>query len=63
MKLLVEMDLDVIENDPAGEAARILRYWAGALPQMDLTVPAVHELLDSSYEHTVGELRLIGSGS
>ena len=58
MRLVVELDLDLLPNDQAREAARILRYWAGALPQMELTKPVEHALSDSNYQE-VGSLRLL----
>ena len=46
MRLTLDIDLDAL-GDPAGEAGRILRYWAGALDQLDLAEPVSHELRDS----------------
>lgn len=60
MRLTVDIDLDRLPEPGAKEAARILRYWAGALPQLDLTAEVVHELTDSDYK-PVGELRFIGT--
>jgi hypothetical protein len=36
---------------------RILRYWGGAMKQLDVTQPMEHELSDSEYK-IVGTLRL-----
>lgn len=58
MRLLIDLDLDKLPNDQRTEAARILRYWAGALPQMDVTHPAEHPLMDSDYQN-VGTLQLL----
>jgi hypothetical protein len=58
MRLVVDIDLDLLPNDQAREAARILRYWAGALPQMELAKPVEHALTDSNYEE-VGTIRLL----
>jgi hypothetical protein len=58
MRLVIDIDLDLLPNDQAREASRILRFWAGALPQMELTKPVEHALSDSNYEE-VGRLRLL----
>lgn len=58
MRLLIDLDLDKLPNDQRTGAARILRYWAGALPQMDVTQPVEHPLMDSDYE-IVGTLQLL----
>jgi hypothetical protein len=57
MRLVIDIDLDKLPNDQAKEAARILRYWAGALPQLELDQAAEHTLMDSDYQ-PVGSLRL-----
>jgi hypothetical protein len=57
-RLIIDLDLNRLPNDRAKEASRILRYWAGALPRMDLTQPAEHALMDSNYR-AVGRLRLL----
>jgi len=53
----MDIDLDAIKDKPAQEVARILRYWAGALPQMELAAGVEQELMDSSYA-PVGHLRV-----
>jgi hypothetical protein len=58
MRLVIDLDLDRLPNDRAKEAVRILRYWAGWLPQMDLTRPTEQALMDSDYK-AVGTLRLL----
>lgn len=58
MRLLIDVDLDKLPNDQSTEVARILRYWAGALPQMDLTQAVEHGLMDSDYQ-AVGTLQLL----
>ena len=58
MRLLIDLDLDALQNDQRAEASRVLRYWAGALPQMDLTKETEQPLMDSNYR-TVGSLRLV----
>jgi hypothetical protein len=57
MRLAIEIDLDKLPNDHGKEAGRILRYWAGALPQLELTQAAEHTLMDSNYQ-PVGTLRV-----
>ena len=58
MRLVIDLDLDKLPNDRAKEAVRILRYWTGWLPQMDLTRPTEQALMDSGYQ-AVGTLRLL----
>ncbi|AGT05403.1 hypothetical protein cgp_1625 [Corynebacterium glutamicum MB001] len=58
MKLTIDIDLDAIADDPAGEAGRILRYWAGALSQMDLSAEAEHALMNSTYDAEVGTIKI-----
>ncbi|BAU95791.1 hypothetical protein N24_1529 [Corynebacterium suranareeae] len=58
MKLTIDIDLDAIADDPAGEAGRILRYWAGALTQMDLGTEAEHALMNSTYDAEVGTIKI-----
>ena len=63
MRLVIELDLDLLPNDTAGkEVRRILGFWAGWLPQMDLTRPTEQALMDSDYR-AVGTLRLIEGGA
>ena len=59
MRLVIELNLDKLPNDHAKETIRILRYWAGWLPQMDLTRLTEQALMDSDYR-AVGTLRLVG---
>lgn len=60
MKLTIDIDLDAIADDPAGETGKILRSWAGALSQMDLSaeaehaVEAEHTVMNSTYGAEVG---------
>ena len=58
MRLVIDLNLDKLPNDQAKEAVRILRYWTGWLPQMDLTQPTEQALMDSDYR-AVGTLRLL----
>lgn len=60
MRLVIDLDLDLLPNDQGKEAGRILRYWAGALPQMDLTQATEHPLMDTDY-NPVGSIRLVGA--
>ncbi|MGH3501730.1 MAG: hypothetical protein ACRDQA_12725 [Nocardioidaceae bacterium] len=62
MRLLIDLDLDRLPNDQSNEASRILRYWAGALPRMELTQTAEHALMDSDYQ-PVGSLRLLDTNA
>ena len=50
MKLIIELDLDAVSEAPAAEASRILRYWAGAVAQMDLTSETGHPLMNAAYD-------------
>jgi hypothetical protein len=59
MRLVIDLDLDLLPNDTGKEARRILGFWAGWLPQMDLTRPTEQALMDSDYQ-AVGTLRLVG---
>lgn len=58
MRLVIDLDLDLLPNDPAKEVRRILGFWTAWLPKMDLTQPTEQELHDSNYR-AVGMLRLL----
>ncbi len=58
MRLVIDLDLDRLLNDPAKEVRRILGFWTAWLPKMDLTQPTEQELHDSNHQ-AVGVLRLI----
>ena len=58
MRLVIDLDLDLLPNDPASEVRRILGFWTAWLPKMDLAEPTEQELHDSNYQ-VVGMLRLI----
>jgi hypothetical protein len=58
MRLVIDLDLDLLPNDPANEVRRILGFWTAWLPKMDLTRPTEQGLHDSNYQ-VVGMLRLI----
>ena len=51
------VDLDRLSGDPAQELGRILRYWAGAAKQLDLTTPQEQAIYDTSYAE-VGAWRI-----
>lgn len=40
MRLIINIDLASLPSDPAAEGGHILRDWAGALAQLDLSEPA-----------------------
>jgi hypothetical protein len=58
MRLVIDLDLDLLPNDPAGEVRRILGFWTAWLPKMDLKQPTEQELRDSNHQ-VVGVLRLL----
>ncbi|WP_035745649.1 hypothetical protein [Haematomicrobium sanguinis] len=58
VKLVLEIDLDKLPAPPADEAGRILRYWAGAINQVDLGEQMTHELMDSAYQ-PVGTIKIV----
>jgi hypothetical protein len=62
VRLVIDLDLDLLPNDTGKEAHRILGFWAGWLPQMDLTQPTEQALMDSDYR-AVGTLRLLEGGA
>ena len=58
MRLVIDLDLGLLPNDPGAELRRTLGFWTAWLPKMDLTQPVEHELHDSNYQ-VVDKLRLI----
>ena len=58
MRLVIDLDLGLLPNDPGAELRRTLGFWTAWLPKMDLTQPVEHELHDSNYE-VVGMLCLV----
>ncbi len=58
MRLVIDLDLGLLPNDPGAELRRTLGFWTAWLPKMDLTQPVEQELHDSNYQ-VVGKLRLI----
>jgi len=60
MRFVLEVDLDAGAMAGAGRGAemgRVLRYWAGAMTQVDLAPGARQEIYDSGYA-PVGEWRV-----
>lgn len=57
MRLILDVDLDALDGDPAAEVGRILRYWAGAAAQLPLDQNVSHDLMDSQYR-PVGTFRI-----
>ena len=49
MKFILEVDLDGFGDEAGRELGRILRYWGGAAPQLDLTTEATQAVYDSAY--------------
>jgi len=62
MRLVIDLDLDLLPNGTGKEARRILGFWAGWLPHMDLTQPTEQAFMDSDYQ-AVGTLRLLEAGA
>jgi hypothetical protein len=58
MRLVIDLDLGLLPNDPGAELRRTLGFWTAWLPKMDLRQPTEQELHDSNYQ-AVGMLRLI----
>ena len=58
MRLVIDLDLGLLPNDPGAELRRTLGFWTAWLQKMNLTQPVEHELHDSNYQ-VVGTLRLI----
>jgi hypothetical protein len=61
MRFVLEVDLDKLTGDANAEVARILRYWAGAVRQLELTPDLEQTLMDSGYS-PVGSLRVVADG-
>ena len=58
MRLVIDLDLGLLPNDPGAELRRTLGFWTAWLPKMDLTQPTEQELHDTNHQ-AVGMLRLI----
>ena len=61
-RLVIDLDLDLLPNEPAKEVRRILGFWTAWLPKMDLSQPTEQELHDSNYR-AVGTLRLLDASA
>jgi hypothetical protein len=60
MRFVLEVDLDagaMTGEDRAAEMGRVLRYWGGAMKQVELSPGARQEIYDSGYTR-VGEWRV-----
>ena len=58
MRFVLEVDLDALPAETrAAELGRILRYWGGAMKDVELVPGARQELRDSGYA-VVGEWRV-----
>jgi hypothetical protein len=62
LRLVIDLDLELLPNDRAKEVRRILGFWTGWLPKMDLTRPTEQELHDSDHR-AVGTLRLLDANA
>ena len=62
MRLVIELDLGLLPNDPGAELRRTLGFWTAWLPKMDLSRPVEHKLHDSDYR-VVGTLRLVDANA
>ena len=60
MRFVLEVDLDagaMAGQNRAAELGRVLRYWAGAMKQVELAPGARQDISDSDYA-VVGEWRV-----
>jgi hypothetical protein len=60
VKFILEVNLDGFGEEAGKELGRILRYWGGAAPQLDLTREATQAVYDSAYRE-VGRWRITAS--
>lgn len=58
MKFVLQIDIEKIEGDPVTELGRALRYWGGAIKQLDLTAEQRQDIMDSSYKEPIGHWEL-----
>jgi hypothetical protein len=49
VKFILEVDMERLEGDAGKELGRILRYWGGAMTQIELGAGATQALYDSGY--------------
>lgn len=50
MKFILEVDMARLSGDADAELGRILRYWGGAMKQVELTNGAGSAIYDSQYQ-------------
>ncbi len=50
MKFILEVDMARVTGEPGAELGRILRYWGGAMKDVELTEGATQALYDSAYQ-------------
>jgi hypothetical protein len=50
VKFILEVDMTRVQGDPGAELGRILRYWGGAMKDIELTEGATQALYDSAYQ-------------
>ena len=60
MKFILEVDLDGFGDEIGKELGRILRYWGGAAPHLDLSAEATQAVYDSAYRE-VGHWKITAS--
>jgi hypothetical protein len=49
MRFFMDIDVDALTDKPEEEIARILRYWAGAMPRTGLAAGTDQARMDSAY--------------
>jgi hypothetical protein len=49
MRFVLEVDMDGFGDDAGKELGRILRYWGGAMTQVELVDGAAQAIYDSEY--------------
>jgi hypothetical protein len=49
MRFVLEVDMDGFDDNAGKELGRILRYWGGAMTQVELTDGATQAIYDSEY--------------
>ncbi|WP_426243468.1 hypothetical protein [Nocardioides sp. LHG3406-4] len=58
MRFVLDVTVDAADPEAAAaELGRVLRYWGGAMRQIDVTAPAEQEVYDSGYT-PIGSWRL-----
>jgi hypothetical protein len=61
VKFVLEVDMDGFGDRAGAELGRILRYWGGAMPKVELTDGAAQAIYDSEYRE-VGRWTVTSSG-